>query len=151
AHEKGQDLGWMDAREGEPDDTAEPGQDCGRPLVPVRANAPELHEVLANLVHNAIVHTPRGGRITVRVSTAGASAQAEVSDDGPGIEAGRRDEVFGRFRQAGSAAASRNSGSGLGLAIARAYARRNGGDIVLADPDPGTSGLRAILRLPLAS
>ncbi|MBS0453541.1 MAG: sensor histidine kinase [Proteobacteria bacterium] len=151
AHEKGQDLGWIDAREGEEPDAAVPGQDTGRPLVPVRANAPELHEVLTNLVHNAIVHTPRGGRITVRVSTDGALAHAEVSDDGPGIEVGRRDEVFGRFRQAGKAAASRNSGSGLGLAIARAYARRNGGDIVLADPDPGTTGLRAILRLPLAA
>lgn len=150
AHEKGQDLGWIDAREGEPVD-ASSGEDTGRLSVPVRANAPELHEALANLLHNAIVHTPTSGRITVRVSVDGAHAQAEVSDDGPGIERGRRDEVFGRFRQAGPAGAARNSGTGLGLAIARAYARRNGGDIVLEDAQNGASGLRAILRLPLAA
>lgn len=149
AHEKEQDLGWIDAREA---DAVEAGpEDAAAPLaVPVRASAPQLHEALANLVHNAIVHTPRGGRITVRVYVEGAQAHAEVSDDGPGIEGARRDEVFGRFRQVAPGNGKRSSGSGLGLAIARAYARRNGGDIVLADAEPGTTGLRAILRLPLA-
>lgn len=154
AHEKGQDLGWIGAREaasGE-DNGEDNGADAeaGRIAVPVRASASQLHEVLANLVHNAIVHTPEGGHITVRVEAAGRQAQAEVSDDGPGVERGRREEVFGRFRQAGQASGTRGSGSGLGLAIARTYARRNGGDVVLADAEPGTSGLRAILQLPLA-
>lgn len=150
AHEKGQDLGWIDAREGEAGDAV--SEDIAGVLaVPVHASAPELHEALANLLHNAIVHTPEGGRITVRVSNAGGQAQAEVIDDGPGIDPARRDEVFGRFRQAGQGKGTRGSGTGLGLAIARAYARRNGGDIVLADAPPGAGGLRAILRLPLAT
>ena len=150
AHEKEQDLGWIDARDADASD-AMPGEDEPGPAVPVRASAPELHEVLANLVHNAIAHTPEGGHITVCVRIADGQARAEVSDDGPGIAQGRRDAVFGRFRQAGEGSGSRGSGAGLGLAIARAYARRNGGDIVLGDAQPaGTSGLCAVLQLPLA-
>lgn len=168
AHEKEQDLGWIDAREMPEDRIAAPQEEVDgeevppedlpaepgvpqAPAVPVRASAPELHEVLANLVHNAIVHTPAGGHITVRVGMANGQAQAEVSDDGPGIPPARRDEVFGRFRQGGPGQGSRGSSTGLGLAIARAYARRNGGDIVLADAQGAAGGLRAILQLPLAA
>jgi two-component system sensor histidine kinase TctE len=139
AHERDQDLGWVDAG-----------------AVPVRADAAELHEVLSNLVHNAIVYTPAGGNITVRAGTTDGMAWAEVSDDGPGIAPARRTEVFERFRQAGDRASGSTrgaAGSGLGLAIARAYAQRNGGDIVLADADAESltgSGLRAIVQLPLA-
>ena len=167
AHEKEQDLGWIDALEvaqGGIDEPAEPEEDedvppedlqsepvpPSPPAVPVHASAPELHEVLANLVHNAIVHTPTGGHITVRVGVADGWAQAEVIDDGPGIAAGRRDEVFGRFRQGAPGQGSRGTSTGLGLAIARAYARRNGGDVVLGDAPGGASGLRATLQLPLA-
>jgi len=136
AHEKDQDLGWADA---------------GPDGVPVRASGPELHEALANLVHNAIVHTPPRGRITVAASRRDGVAQAEVRDDGPGIAEARRAAVFERFRQGSTHPATAPHGAGLGLAIARAYARRNGGDIELANADaddPRASGLRAILRLP---
>lgn len=172
AHEKNQDLGWMDAREelpatpmqaeDVPDDVLSPARPpAAAPVVPVLARSPELHEALANLVHNAIVYTPSGGRITVMVSTEDGVALAEVRDDGPGIAETRRAEVFKRFHPASPASPALGKGprgAGLGLAIARAYARRNGGDIELADhavPYAGaassTTGLRAILRLPLAS
>lgn len=143
AHEKDQDLGWVDAQ-----------------AVPVHADAAELHEVLSNLVHNAIVYTPVGGHITVRAGITNNMAWAEVSDDGPGIAPARRAEVFERFRQVGDRAGSGARGAGLGLAIARAYARRNGGDIVLADGDAAVDagdaptrppGLRAVVQLPLAA
>ena len=155
AHEKHQDLGWGDVR-GE--DTPDEEAGIGAPAAPVHAHAAEMHEVLANLVHNAIVYTPSGGRITVTVSTRDGMALAEVRDDGPGIARTRRAGVFERFHQASPGPGKGPHGAGLGLAIARAYARRNGGDIELADPaasSPGsnssTTGLRAILRLPLAS
>ena len=143
AHEKDQDLGWG-------------GTQGGREVVPVIASGPELHEVLSNLVHNAIAHTPRHGHITVTAGTDGGTAWVEVRDNGPGIPLQRRSEVFDRFRQIHSEPGARASGAGLGLAIARAYARRNGGDVVLADvpvhgaQDPA-GGLRAILRLPVAA
>ncbi|SFC12116.1 two-component system, OmpR family, sensor histidine kinase TctE [Polaromonas sp. OV174] len=162
AHEKNQDLGWTDAREERPaedvkDDAPSPSGLAAAPVVPVLARGPELHEALANLVHNAIVYTPSGGRITVMASIRDGMALAEVHDSGPGIDKARRAAVFERFHHGGSSPGKGPHGAGLGLAIARAYARRNGGDIELADlaaPDAGaassTSGLRAILRLPLA-
>ena len=153
AHEKDLDLGWVDALEPMRQAGAR-AQDARAMAVPVRANAPELHEALSNLVHNAIVYTPAGGNITVAARIAGGMALAEVRDDGPGIAAVRRAEVFERFSQADGRAGRTSGGAGLGLAIARAYAQRNGGDIVLADAGddagaPGT-GLCAVLQLPLA-
>lgn len=155
AHEKNQDLGWGDVRGDDiPDDDA----GLGTPAAPVHAHAAEMHEALANLVHNAIAYTPSGGHITVMVSTRDGMALAEVRDDGPGIATTRRVEVFERFHQASPGPGKGPHGAGLGLAIARAYARRNGGDIELADltansagAASSTTGLRAILRLPLAS
>ena len=167
AHEKNQDLGWVDAGDGVASDTSVPG--AGAPVVPVLAIGAELHEVLANLVHNAIAYTPAGGRITVMVGMRDGLALAEVRDDGPGIAVARRPEVFERFHHAGPGQGKGQHGAGLGLAIARAYARRNGGDIELADPfahDANTAddadaanvskiaggcGLRAILCMPLAT
>jgi len=163
AHEKDQDLGWG----GEPAEVEGHADVQGQAVaaaVPVRASGPELHEVLSNLVHNAIVHTPRGGQITVTVGADGDMAWAEVRDNGPGIPQPRRQLVFDRFRQIHAEPGARASGAGLGLAIARAYARRNGGDVVLADvagqggqaagssaPTQPAGGLCAVLRLPLAA
>jgi two-component system sensor histidine kinase TctE len=156
AHEKKQDLGWADAR----DEVEEGAAPLGGMAVPVLARALELHETLANLVHNAIVYTPVGGHITVMVRTHEGAALAEVSDNGPGIAEALREVVFERFQQGTTdpAKSSRTGsrGSGLGLAIARAYARRNGGDITLHDASgaagvTGATGLRAVLSLPLAS
>jgi len=177
AREKRQDLGWVDAR-GELADAAdgaegEDGQEEGVPVAPVAAAASDLHEALANLLHNAIRYTPAGGRITVSVRLDGGFALAEVSDTGPGIAAAQRERVFERFQRgvadaggmdAGTGTGTRTSakmdapplaqpgGAGLGLAIARAYARRNGGEISLGDApafDAPARGLRACLRLPL--
>ena len=144
AHEKNQDLGWMDARD---EASSVPPAE---PAVPVLARGLELHEALSNLVHNAIVYTPAGGHITVMAGSRDGLAFAEVRDDGPGIAASRRAQVFERFHSADPGAEKSQRGAGLGLGIARAYARRNGGDIELADAAAGT-GLRAILRMPLAS
>jgi two-component system sensor histidine kinase TctE len=151
ARESDQDLGWVDAR-GE--SASEDEVDDDLPALPVMANAAELHEVLANLVHNAIKYTPRGGNITVTVRREASHALAEVCDSGPGIEPERRDSVFERFHRDPAAGAVATQGAGLGLAIARGYARRNGGEIALDNADTPESanggGLRAILKLPLA-
>ncbi|MBC7470546.1 MAG: sensor histidine kinase [Ramlibacter sp.] len=153
ARAKDQDLGWDDARGGDVDtggDDGDDGDPSGVAAVPVRGDAAELHEALANLVHNAIRHTPAHGRITVAVRKAGRLAWAEVRDSGPGIAPELHAAVFDRFARGGTSA---SGGAGLGLAIARAYARRNGGDIVLADAGPptgATAGLCARLQLPLA-
>ena len=128
-------------------------EDDDTPVLPVLANAAELHEVLANLVHNALKYTPRGGNITVTVRREASSALAEVCDNGPGVAPERRESVFERFHRDPAVDAGAAHGAGLGLTIARGYARRNGGEIELDSagmPESNTGGgLRATLRLPL--
>lgn len=157
AHEKQQDLGWEDAA----DDADEAGS-AGGPdeehetetaRLPVAADAAELHEAFANLLHNAIKYTPPRGRITVSVQASGGFAEAAVTDSGPGIAPADRAAMFERFRRGrDAAAAGQSEGAGLGLAITRAYAERNGGEIRLEDApsaEGSRSGLRASLRVPL--
>jgi signal transduction histidine kinase len=67
----------------------------------------------------------------------------EVSDDGPGIPAEERTQVFERFRRGRDAATT--GGTGLGLALSRELARAMGGDVALVDGAPGT---RFRLSLP---
>lgn len=147
AHEKQQDLGWSDAR-GDTDESALTG-----PAAPVAGSEVELHEAIANLVHNAVNYAPRGARITVSVVRGETRVEVRVSDNGTGLNPALRARAFARFDRAGvEAAGAPSSGSGLGLAIAQAYARRNGGDIVLADGEAnsqGGVGLCAILWIPL--
>jgi two-component system sensor histidine kinase TctE len=114
----------------------------------VRGERVLLREMVANLVHNALVYTPAGGRVTVHVETdeSGAAAMI-VEDDGPGIPQAERERVFDRFyRVAGSA----SEGSGLGLSIVQEVCRRHGVRITLADGTNGR-GLRVELRWPQAA
>lgn len=144
AHEKQQDLGWVQA-----------GSEEGLEIpAPVSGNEAELHEALSNLVHNAIHYAPAGARITVSVCCHDNRAEVAVSDNGPGLDPILRQRAFARFERVGTDKPVASSGSGLGLAIARAYARRNDGDIELRDGEPnvqGGVGLASVLWLPLAS
>jgi signal transduction histidine kinase len=119
-----------------------------RPL-PVEGNPDELHRLVLNLLDNAVRHTPPGSRIELRLRAAGRDAVIEVSDDGPGIPAARREEVFGRFvRGDGPADTSARGGSGLGLAIVRAVATSHGGSAEVTGSDSG--GALFTVRIPLS-
>jgi two-component system sensor histidine kinase TctE len=147
AREKRQDLGWVDSAEACPDDSR-PGS-----AVWVLGSDVELHESIANLVHNAINHAGHGSTITVAAGGDKKMAWVSVRDNGVGLHPSLRESVFIRFDRGGSARKElRGSGSGLGLAIALAYAERNRGTIVLEDGDASADGdgvgLCAILRLP---
>ena len=103
-----------------------------------------LRELVRNLVDNALLYTPRGGTVTVRVidDPFGQVAVLQVEDSGPGIPAHEREQVFRPFyRSLGTGV----DGSGLGLAIVREIATRHGAEITLDDADvrrrePPTSG-----------
>src|SRR5690606_16446066 len=141
ARERHQDLGWVD---GDDDvDTQEAW---------VLGSDAEIHESIANLVHNAINHAGEGSTITVSAGVAQDQAWGSVRDNGVGLDPSLRESVFMRFDRGGSARKGmRGGGSGLGLAIALAYAERNRGTIVLQDGDPsagGGVGLCATLKLP---
>jgi two-component system, OmpR family, sensor kinase len=93
------------------------------------------------LVENALVHTPPGTTVRVRVSEAGEQARLSVEDDGPGIPAEHLEHVFERFYRVDGA---RASGSGLGLAIARELAQLMGGSVRAAS-EPGRTAFTVSL------
>ena len=122
--------------------------DNGRPLE-VDGNPDELHRMVLNLLDNAVRHTPPGARVEMRLSRSGGDAVVEVADDGPGIPAGLRDQVFDRFvRGDGPADTAVGPGSGLGLAIVRAVAASHSGSVEVAESEGGGALFR--IRLPLA-
>ncbi len=104
-----------------------------------------LLQVGRALVGNALVHTPPGTRILVRVAARAGRATLAVEDDGPGIAATDLEHVFERFYRVEGTVAS---GSGLGLAIARELAGLMGGEVALTS-EPGQTV--ATVSLPAAS
>ncbi len=113
----------------------------GDPIIIVRPDA--FRRLLFNLVANAARH---GETIEISANHETRWLVLHVDDDGPGIPAEMRDEVFKPFVRLDEARNQDEGGSGLGLAIARDIARSHGGDIVLGDSPLG--GLRATVRLP---
>jgi signal transduction histidine kinase len=94
--------------------------------VEIEGDASQLRQLLANLIDNALRHTPRGGRVSVETRANGARAELLVTDTGKGIDPSEIERVFERFY---SAPGERGAGTGLGLPIARAIARAHGGDV----------------------
>ena len=104
--------------------------------VSLRADA--VRRAITNLVDNARRHA---GRVMLSAVPRGRSVLVNVDDDGPGIAADRREDVFRPFES------GLTGGTGLGLTIARDIVRAHGGDISLEDSPLG--GLRARVRLPV--
>ena len=110
----------------------------------VEGDSEELLRLFTNLVLNAIRHSPEGGRVSLDVTTTKRQLQVAVRDQGPGIPAAQREQVFDRFWSG----ADRGGHSGLGLAIGRAIARRHGGELRLGESRPGLCVL--LVELPTA-
>ena len=107
-----------------------------------------VHQVVANLVENAIRHSPRPGRVTIGASTADdGRVRLMVTDEGPGIPDDEADRVFERFYRADAARTA--GGAGLGLAIARWIVDLHGGDIRVERGEP--RGCRMVVELPAAA
>jgi two-component system, OmpR family, sensor histidine kinase TctE len=101
----------------------------GTQVVPVRAHAVLLHELVSNLIDNAIRYTPQSGRIRVEVrSDTDGAALLQVADSGPGIPPVERARVFTRFYRTPDAT---GEGCGLGLAIVQQIAERYGATVAL--------------------
>jgi two-component system OmpR family sensor kinase/two-component system sensor histidine kinase BaeS len=103
---------------------------------PLEADPVRLGEVLANLVSNAVRHTPAGGRVTVSAGTSSEHVVFEVTDSGPGIAPEELPYVFDRFVKAAD-----SGGAGLGLAIAKSIVEAHGGTI-MATSRPGRTTFR---------
>jgi len=121
--------------------------DLGFELSPavVAGNELLLQELLANLLDNALRHTPRGGVVTVSCGQEGAMAWLRVEDSGPGIAESERPRIGERFyRPAGQT----GDGCGLGLAIVREIARQHHGSLLIGES--GRLG-GAMMRVELPS
>jgi two-component system sensor histidine kinase TctE len=111
---------------------------------PVQGDAFLLREALANLVHNAIEYSTRGGHVTVRTGARNGAPFAEVEDDGPGIPPAERARVLERFYRVPG---TTGTGSGLGLAIVREIAAGHGAGIELGE-GVGGKGCRVAITFP---
>lgn len=106
-----------------------------------------LHEALANLLSNAIRHTPRGGTVQVESQRVGADVEIVVTDAGDGIAAEHLPRVFDRFYRVDDGRARSSGGSGIGLAITRGLVEAQGGRVRVESPGVGL-GTRAVIALP---
>jgi two-component system OmpR family sensor kinase len=121
---------------------------AGEQPVGVTGDANRLHQVVANLLANARVHTPAGTTVTASLTTEDDAAVVTIADDGPGIPEALRPLLFERFAR-GDGSRSRATGStGLGLAIVAAVVEAHGGSVGV---DGRAGDTRFVVRLPLAT
>ncbi|WP_153394041.1 DUF4153 domain-containing protein [Ornithinicoccus halotolerans] len=115
------------------------------PGLEVRADAARLAQLAANLLDNAVRHSPADGVVRVRATAeAGDRWSLEVTDDGPGIPAEQAERVFTRFGVGDDS----SGGTGLGLAIASWVCQLHGGSIAALPPTDGVTGARVRALLP---
>jgi signal transduction histidine kinase len=124
--------------------------DIGRNTGTITADEGKIQQVLANLVANALRHTPSGKRVTVSARAVGADVWLAVTDEGPGIDPADLPNFFERFWK-GDRSRSRSSayaGSGLGLSIVRQIVELHGGRVQASLPDEG--GMQVTIILPVS-
>lgn len=109
-----------------------------------------LHQILWNLLHNAIKFTPVEGQITIRTANAAGKLLLEVADTGIGIAADVLPRIFDVFEQGSSEVTRRFGGLGLGLAVSKGLAEAHGGTLAASSAGRGKGSVFA-LELPLAA
>ena len=111
------------------------------PLGPIAVHADHerLHQILVNLLDNALKFTPPNGTVTVRVDQGDSLTTVSVVDTGVGVPADQLDRIWDRFHQADSSTRRQFGGTGLGLAIVRHLVELHGGSVVRrkSRPEPG--------------
>ena len=105
----------------------------------------QLHQVVANLLRNAVQHTPGGSPIDVSVSAGGRDVTLAVRDHGEGLPPGAAEHAFERFWRRERVRRSDDGGAGLGLAIVAAIAEAHGGRAVASDAPGGGAVFEVVL------
>lgn len=95
----------------------------------LNADSTKIHDLIQNLIENAIKYTKEGGTVTVTASTENDSVKIVVKDSGIGIPQSQRSKIFTKFFRATNAMKLETVGSGLGLFIAKQVVERHGGNI----------------------
>jgi signal transduction histidine kinase len=115
----------------------------------VDGDAERLHQVVANLVVNALRHSPPDEPVRLIARSEQGRVAIEVADRGPGIDPAEAQRVFERFYRPDAARSATDGGAGLGLAIARWIVDLHGGTI---RPEPNhPHGCRMVITLPAAA
>jgi len=117
-------------------------------LPPLWGDDQRLSQVLANILDNALRHTPPHGQVDVHADTDGRQLLLRVTDTGEGIAAEHLPRIFERLYRADAARTRDHGGSGLGLAIAKALVEAHGGHISATSQGPGT-GTTFTITVPL--
>ncbi|HTL41765.1 MAG TPA: ATP-binding protein [Pseudolysinimonas sp.] len=112
----------------------------------VSGDGGRLHQVVANLLANARVHTPEGTRVDTVLGVEDGHAVLTVTDDGPGISAQLQSVLFERFARGDGSRARATGSTGLGLSIVAAVVEGHGGQVSV-ESEPGRT--RFTVRLPL--
>jgi two-component system OmpR family sensor kinase len=112
----------------------------------VSGDSHQLHQVLANLLRNALVHTPAATPIEVAVEDSADAVVVRVRDHGPGLPSGSREELFGRFWRAEAGRERGKAGAGLGLSIVAGVVEAHHGSISAENATGG--GAEFVVRLP---
>jgi signal transduction histidine kinase/ActR/RegA family two-component response regulator len=125
------------------------GNELPADLPPVFADPGRLHQVLLNLLGNAVKFTPAGGSVRVYGGAHRDKVWIAVEDTGVGIEREQLARIWTPFYQVESPMRSRHGGSGLGLAIVRRLVELHGG-LVRAESEGVNQGSRFVFTLPIA-
>ena len=107
--------------------------------IKVKGDAELLAQMFANLIENALIHTPPGTAIGLSLHARGGAIVAQVNDNGPGVPIDERENVLKRFYRLDASRAT--SGAGLGLALAAAIADLHGAHLTLGDARPGLGAM----------
>ncbi|GAB3937539.1 hypothetical protein GCM10027614_15930 [Micromonospora vulcania] len=118
-------------------------------VIQVPGDAARLHQVVANLLANARVHTPPGTAVTTTLTVDGGTALLTVADDGPGVPADLQPELFERFARGDSSRSRAHGSTGLGLAIVAAVVEAHHGTVTV-DSRPGRTVFSVRLPNPTA-
>jgi PAS domain S-box-containing protein len=116
--------------------------------VMIEGDAARVHQILVNLLTNAIRYTPQGGAVGLRISEEGEEAVVRVKDTGVGIPPEKLASIFELFTQVHEHLAESHAGLGLGLSLARELVTLHGGSIQAASEGAG-KGSEFIVRFPL--
>jgi signal transduction histidine kinase len=105
------------------------GRDIDTDLPALEADAARVHQVLFNLVDNAVRFTPPGGAVTIGAHRVNGHVEISVADTGSGIPSEALPRLFERFYRVDTARSREDGGTGIGLAIARSIVEAHGGHI----------------------
>jgi signal transduction histidine kinase len=119
-----------------------PSGKAGLPLV---GDKRRMRQILANLLSNAVRHSPDGGKVTVSAELSGKTLEVAVIDEGPGVPEEYRGSIFERFESRNSGDSRR--GAGLGLSVVKSFVELHGGSVHVENADG--RGARFVCRFPL--